>query len=199
MGPDLWTQQKMHFPDNAQNICMLPVKGEQIHPACQPVNRLQKSCNHLPSCVGLKKTTWKMKALNLIKKDVFYILLFHNTSCSSGKLAIICTSLLLLLVVAHMTMRSTDLMDRFCMLSRDWLQLWMLMHSCDVRRHLYFYILAILFHLKSGIQIVKRKASFTAFNKIWARDYTLQIVSWKWCMAACADIRSVGSNPAVWM
>lgn len=29
-----------------------------------------------------------------------------------------------------------------------------------------FYILAILSHLKSGIRIVKHKASFTAFNKI---------------------------------
>lgn len=62
-----------------------------------------------------------------------------------------------------------------------------------------FSILYVLFDLKSGIQIVKYKARFTAFNKIQVRDDTLQIISWKWYILMYAGIISIDSNTVVWM
>lgn len=69
LNPLQW--QKMHFPDDAQNICMLPVKGEQIHPACQTVNRLQKIAIIYWVALGLRKQPGRRRHWILFKKTYF--------------------------------------------------------------------------------------------------------------------------------
>lgn len=162
---------------------------------------MAKNYNHLPSCVGRKKTTWNTKALNLIRKDIFYILLLHNTSCSSWK---------------HKTCYYLHLFSSsLCFCTQDNVEYasdrWLLyalerltsasdvnaLRWCEVSSE--FSLFSILFDLRSGIQIVKYKASFTAFSKIPVRDYTLQTISWKRYISVYVDIICIYSNAVVWM
>lgn len=162
---------------------------------------MAKNYNHLLSCVGLKKTTWNMKALNLIKKDIFYILLLHNTSCSSWKQK---TCYYLHLFSSSLCFCTHDNVEY---VSDIWLPyaLERLTPALDVNALRWcemsseFYIFSILFDLRSGIQIVKYKASFTAFNKIPVRDYTLQTISWKQYASVYVDIICIYSKAVVWI
>lgn len=141
---------------------------------------MAKNYNHLPSCAGLKKTTWNTKALNLTKKDVFYILLLHNTSCSSWKHK---TCYYLHLLSSSLCFCTHD---NVAYISDIWLlyALERLTSALDVNALRWcemsseFYIFSILFDLRSGIQIVKYKASFTAFSKIPVRDYLYMLTSY---------------------
>lgn len=159
---------------------------------------MAKNHNRFPSCIGLKKTRIRRHWI-LLKKTYFTYCCFIIQAVlhESIKLATICAS------------------SSLCFCTHDNVEyvsdIWLLdalerltsaldanaLRWCETSSE--FYILSILFDLRSGIQIGKYKASFTAFNKIPARDYMLQTISRKRYRIVYVDIMCVYSNAVVWM
>jgi len=90
-------------------------KKNEFHRA---VNRWQKITIIYQVALGFRKQPGIQRHRILFKKYIFYILLLHNTSCSSWKHKT-CYYFLLLFVFAHVTTWNTHLIYDFRMHLRD--------------------------------------------------------------------------------